>query len=196
VECKAALRKLLRHGRGIQFVEHTEGDGDEMFKAVCKLGLEGIVSKKLNAPYKSGPSKAWLKIKNPKAPAATRAVDGTFYRQFIVAILLVVAVPVYAHAQNLRVGDAQKVVTIISSDKVKTQSYCEIMKLGEQVGQAYEKNDRKMVDELSQKIDTLEKILGPEYVALINGVQEIRENDQLRAEFLSAFGALARLCTR
>jgi bifunctional non-homologous end joining protein LigD len=44
-----------------------------MFKAVCKLGLEGIVSKKLDAPYKSGPSKAWLKIKNPKAPAATRA---------------------------------------------------------------------------------------------------------------------------
>jgi bifunctional non-homologous end joining protein LigD len=47
-----------------------------MFKAVCKLGLEGIVSKKLDSPYKSGPSKAWLKIKNPKAPAATRAVDG------------------------------------------------------------------------------------------------------------------------
>jgi ATP-dependent DNA ligase len=38
---------------------------------VCQLGLEVIVSKKLNAPYKSGPSKAWLKIKNPKAPAAT-----------------------------------------------------------------------------------------------------------------------------
>jgi ATP-dependent DNA ligase len=33
---------------------------------------------KLDAPYKSGPSKAWLKIKNPKAPAATRAADGTF----------------------------------------------------------------------------------------------------------------------
>jgi hypothetical protein len=114
----------------------------------------------------------------------------------IVAVLLIAAVPVCAHAQNLRVGDAPKVVTIISSDKVKTQSYCEIMKLGEQVGQAYEKNDRKMVDELSQKIDTLEKILGPEYVALINGVQEIRANDQLRAEFLSAFGALAGLCTR
>jgi len=46
--------------------------GVEMFKAVCKLGLEGIVSKKLDAPCKSGPSKAWLKIKNPKAPAATR----------------------------------------------------------------------------------------------------------------------------
>jgi ATP-dependent DNA ligase len=78
-ERKAALRKVLkRTRRGIQYVEHTEGDGVEMFKAVCKLGLEGIVSKKLDAPYKSGPSKAWLKIKNPKAPAATRAIDGTF----------------------------------------------------------------------------------------------------------------------
>jgi ATP-dependent DNA ligase len=44
----------------------------------CKLGLEGIVSKRLDAPYKSGPSKIWLKIKNPKAPAATRAVNRTF----------------------------------------------------------------------------------------------------------------------
>jgi ATP-dependent DNA ligase len=49
-----------------------------MFKAVCSLGLEGVVSKKVDAPYRSGPSKVWLKIKNPKAPAATRAADGTF----------------------------------------------------------------------------------------------------------------------
>jgi len=64
---QAALRKVhKRTKRGIQYVEHTEGDGVEMFKAICKLGLEGIVSKKLNAPYKSGPSKAWLKIKNPR----------------------------------------------------------------------------------------------------------------------------------
>jgi bifunctional non-homologous end joining protein LigD len=73
------LRKVLRRSRrGIQYVKHTEGDAAEMFNAICKLGLEGIVSKKLNAPYKSGPSRAWLKVKNPKAPAATRAIDGTF----------------------------------------------------------------------------------------------------------------------
>jgi bifunctional non-homologous end joining protein LigD len=78
-ERKAMLRKVLqRTRRGIQYVEYTEGDGVEMFKAICTLGLEGIVSKKRNAPYKSGPSKTWLKIKNPKAPAATRVVDGTF----------------------------------------------------------------------------------------------------------------------
>jgi bifunctional non-homologous end joining protein LigD len=76
-EGKAILRKVLqRTRRGIQYVEHTEGNG--VFKAICKLGPEGIVSKKLNAPYKSGSSKAWLKIKNPKAPAATRVLDGTF----------------------------------------------------------------------------------------------------------------------
>jgi bifunctional non-homologous end joining protein LigD len=52
--------------------------GDKLFGAVCKLGLEGIVSKKLESTYRSGKSKAWIKVKNPKAPAATRAEDGTF----------------------------------------------------------------------------------------------------------------------
>jgi hypothetical protein len=49
---------------------------------------------------------------------------------------------------------------------------------------------------LSQKIETLEKTLGPEYIALIDGLQDIAENDQLGAEFLSAFGTLAWLCTK
>ena len=73
VERKAALRKLLRGDRGIQYVEHAEGHGGKLFEAACKLGLEGIVSKKLDAPYRSGKSKTWIKVKNPKAPAATRA---------------------------------------------------------------------------------------------------------------------------
>jgi bifunctional non-homologous end joining protein LigD len=59
-------------------VEHVEGDGDKMFEAACRLGLEGIVSKRVASPYRSGPSKAWIKVKNPKAPAAMRVVDGTF----------------------------------------------------------------------------------------------------------------------
>ena len=68
VERKAALAKLLFRSRGgIQYVEHAEGHGDKMFAAVCDLGLEGIVSKKLDAPYRSGPSKGWIKVKNPKS---------------------------------------------------------------------------------------------------------------------------------
>ena len=67
-ERKAALSKLLFRSRdGIQYVEHAEGHGDRMFVAACDLGLEGIISKKLNAPYRSGPSKNWLKIKNPQS---------------------------------------------------------------------------------------------------------------------------------
>jgi uncharacterized protein YpuA (DUF1002 family) len=96
-------------------------------------------------------------------------------RKFIVAILLLIAVPVYAHAQNPRVskGDAQKVVTIISGDKAKTQTYCAIKKLGEQIEEASTKKDGKTVNELSQKIEILEKTLGPEYIALLDGLQDI-----------------------
>ena len=78
-ERKAALRKLLKRTKGgIQYVEHVMGDGAEMFEAICKLGLEGIVSKKLDAPCRSGLSKSWLKTKNLKVPAATRVLDGSF----------------------------------------------------------------------------------------------------------------------
>jgi hypothetical protein len=57
-ERKVRLRKLLRRsGDGIQYVEHAEGDGGEMYEAACKLDLEGILSKRLTAPYKSGPCK-------------------------------------------------------------------------------------------------------------------------------------------
>jgi len=79
VERKALFRTVLRRTcNGIQYIGHAAGDGAGLFEAVCKLGLEGIVSKKLSSPYKSGPSKSWIKVKNPNAPAATRTADGTF----------------------------------------------------------------------------------------------------------------------
>ena len=55
---KAALRKLLgRTKGGIQFVAHA-GCAARKLCAACELGLEGIVSKRLTAPYKSGPCKS------------------------------------------------------------------------------------------------------------------------------------------
>jgi bifunctional non-homologous end joining protein LigD len=79
IERKRALQWVLRKAReGIQYVEHAEGHGDKLFAAVCNLGLEGIVSKRSTSVYKSGPSKTWIKVKNPKSPAYTRAKDGTF----------------------------------------------------------------------------------------------------------------------
>jgi bifunctional non-homologous end joining protein LigD len=76
IERKRALQRVLRKAReGIQYVEHAEGHGDKLYAAVCNLGLEGIVSKRLTSVC---PSKVWMKVKNPKSPAATRAKDGTF----------------------------------------------------------------------------------------------------------------------
>jgi bifunctional non-homologous end joining protein LigD len=55
--------------------EHFEEDGAIVFCEACKLGCEGIVSKRLGSPYRSGRSKRWLKIKNPKAPAVKREAE-------------------------------------------------------------------------------------------------------------------------
>jgi len=75
---KARLQRLLEHAGDIRFNPHFEGDGTVIFKHACKLGLEGIVSKRRDLPYRPGPSKCWLKIKNPKSPAMLRFKDGTF----------------------------------------------------------------------------------------------------------------------
>jgi bifunctional non-homologous end joining protein LigD len=67
-ERKARLKKLLearRNGkaRSIRYVEHFESGGDAILQSACKLALEGIVSKKLSAPYRSGRSESWTKAK-------------------------------------------------------------------------------------------------------------------------------------
>jgi bifunctional non-homologous end joining protein LigD len=67
-ERKRLLAKLL-HGSNLSIVlnEHFEEDGAIVFREACKLGCEGIVSKRLGSPYRSGRSPHWVKVKNPKA---------------------------------------------------------------------------------------------------------------------------------
>jgi bifunctional non-homologous end joining protein LigD len=73
---KAARAKLLKKvAGGIHLVEHMAGDGATIFAHACKLGFEGIVSKHREHPYRSGPSKAWVKVKNPVAPGVVRFED-------------------------------------------------------------------------------------------------------------------------
>jgi bifunctional non-homologous end joining protein LigD len=66
MERRALLRKLIKPDKcsAIQFSDHIEGDGARFFKAVAKLGLEGIVSKRAASSYRSGPFRSWLKTKN------------------------------------------------------------------------------------------------------------------------------------
>jgi bifunctional non-homologous end joining protein LigD len=79
---KRTLTKLAR-GRhlGIVLNEHYNGDGDLVFEHACKLGCEGIVSKRLGSFYRSGRSPHWLKIKNPSAPAVTREAEEDWGRK-------------------------------------------------------------------------------------------------------------------
>ena len=73
---KATLVSVLaKAGPGIRFNEHIEGDGPTVFAHACKMGLEGIVSKRLGSRYRSGRSKDWLKFKNPEAPAVKREAE-------------------------------------------------------------------------------------------------------------------------
>jgi bifunctional non-homologous end joining protein LigD len=77
-ERKDRLARLVKTMETVHYNAHFEGDGSEIFRHACKLGLEGIVSKRRDMPYRSGPSKSWLKIKNPKSPAMLRVKEGTF----------------------------------------------------------------------------------------------------------------------
>ncbi len=78
---KNALAELLRDAHSsIVLNEHFDEDGEIVFREACKLGCEGIVSKKLGSPYRSGRSPHWIKIKNPKAPAVTREAEEDWRR--------------------------------------------------------------------------------------------------------------------
>ncbi|SHN79510.1 DNA ligase D [Bradyrhizobium erythrophlei] len=65
---KARLKQLLdaqkKTSKSIRYVEHFEADGTDVLESAKKLSLEGIVSKKLSAPYRSGRSESWTKTKS------------------------------------------------------------------------------------------------------------------------------------
>jgi bifunctional non-homologous end joining protein LigD len=73
---KATLASIVaKAGSSIRFDEHIEGDGPTVFAHACKMGLEGIVSKRKDSAYRSGRSPDWLKMKNPAAPAVKREAE-------------------------------------------------------------------------------------------------------------------------
>jgi ATP-dependent DNA ligase len=78
---KHKLARLVRGSHpGIVLNEHYEGDGEIVFQHACKLGCEGIVSKRLGSLYRSGRSPHWLKVKNPAAPAVKREAEEDWMR--------------------------------------------------------------------------------------------------------------------
>jgi bifunctional non-homologous end joining protein LigD len=80
---KATLTSVVaKAGAGIRFNEHLESDdGEAAFRHACKMGLECIVSKRKDSPYKSGRSPHWLKMKNPACAAMKREAEEDWGRR-------------------------------------------------------------------------------------------------------------------
>jgi bifunctional non-homologous end joining protein LigD len=80
---KATLASVLPKTQpGLRMNEHLEHpEGVVVFQHACKMGLEGIVSKRLGSTYRSGRSADWLKFKNPEAPAVRREAEEDWGRR-------------------------------------------------------------------------------------------------------------------
>ena len=66
---------MKRAGPRHRLNEHIEADGPTVFAHVCRMGLEGIVSKRKGSRYMSGRSPDWLKSKNPVSEAVRREAE-------------------------------------------------------------------------------------------------------------------------
>jgi len=91
-------------------------------------------------------------------------------------------------------ADAQKVVSVIKGDKAKTQAYCQINDLGDQIGEADQQKDRKKAEALVEKMNELEKQLGPEYLALVDATKDVDPNSNEGQEIESLFDKLGQTC--
>ena len=124
-------------------------------------------------------------IQSPQSPKATQAPKAS-------------KAPKAAKGSNetTKVAAAQKVVKAISADKAKTQTYCDIGKLGDQIQEADKKNDMKKIDELNLKMDELATKLGPDYVQLIGGLDDIDPDSKEAHDIGSALASLDKLCAK
>jgi hypothetical protein len=123
----------------------------------------------------------------------------------LVAALSAIAIPALAHAEQNgpqpavpkpTKADAQKVVQIISSDKVKAQAYFDLTKLEGQVKAVQQTTDPKTVEMLTKQAEALIDKLGPEYFKLMDGLEKVDPKSTEAKEFMSILSELDKGCTR
>jgi hypothetical protein len=125
--------------------------------------------------------------------------------KLLMAVSLFAAVPMVAMAQQKNappppsapkptVAAAQKVVQMISGDKAKVQVYCDIGKLQDQMEQASKKKDNKALEALGAKVDALAQQIGPDYVKLMDGLDQVDPNSVEGKQFAALFDPLDKQC--
>jgi hypothetical protein len=122
--------------------------------------------------------------------------------KLVAALAVVACLPLCAHAQQpgsapkATNADAQRVVKMITSDKTKSQAYCDMTKIGDQIEQAQQKHDDKAADDLAKQADELAAKLGPEWDALMNGLQSVDENSKDGQAIAETLQSLDKICAK
>jgi hypothetical protein len=121
--------------------------------------------------------------------------------KLVVAICVLAATPTFAQqpppaGPKPTKADVQKVVQIISGDKAKVATYCDMAKLDDQITEADSKKDQKKVEELSKQADAMGQKLGPEYVSLMTGLAQIDPASPEGKDISSVLEALDKLCKK
>ena len=123
----------------------------------------------------------------------------------LVAAISALAIQALAHSQQdgpqpnvpkPTKADAQNVVQIITSDKVKTQAYCDLAKLFDQIQVARENNDSNTIQALGEQLLPLGDKIGPEYVKVTEGMDQVDLTSSEGKELLSILSELDKLCTK
>jgi hypothetical protein len=171
-----SLARLFRKRSAVSVVPLTGGRGNRPF------GVMGFNRRKLEDQRRDA-AELWMR---------------EFMSRLLIAGILISAMPLSAQGQQpdpakLK-ADAQKVVSIISSDKAKTQTYCQLGIVGEQMNQALQAKDKKKFEELVQKLGELEKNLGPEYRGLFESLGKVNLTPKDGQEIVSMFDTLDKSC--
>ena len=89
---KARLRAIIDAAPAsprLRYVEHFQSAGDAVLRSACRMDLEGIVSKRLDAPYRSGRSETWTKAKcrgGQEVVIGGWSTTGTAFRSLIAGV--------------------------------------------------------------------------------------------------------------
>jgi hypothetical protein len=90
--------------------------------------------------------------------------------------------------------DVRHLADEIAGDKSKLESYCSLGKLHDEMQQAVENNDLHAIDALTERINTFEQTLGPEYDRVINGLDQIDLNTAEGQHLADVFKSLQDKC--
>ena len=97
-------------------------------------------------------------------------------------------------AQKPTKADVQKVVQIITTDPAKLATYCKLAAIDDQMAKAGEANDSAKLDQLSKEAEELQKTMGPEFLQLVAGLDEVDPQSKDGEDLLALFDPLDKQC--